>query len=93
MASRRWLPILLGTVLVLCVGLAALVGSCAWFVRKQVHVSEQSSRADYERVAEKVLQRFEGVPPLVEDGAVPLVSPRDRTPVAFAEVADSKPGH
>ena len=75
MASRRWLPILLGTVLVLCVGLAALVGSCAWFVRKQVHVSEQSSRADYEREAEKVLQRFEGVLPLVEDGeSGPMIS-------------------
>ncbi len=68
MASRRWLPVLLGTALVLSLGLIALVGSCAYFVRKQVQVSDKSSAADYEREAARVLRHFEGVPPLVEDG-------------------------
>ncbi len=68
MATRRWLPVLLGIVLVLCVGLAALVGSCAYLVRQQVQVSEQSSMDDYERAAAAVLERFDGVPPLIEDG-------------------------
>jgi hypothetical protein len=69
MASRRWLPILLGILLVLLIGIGGLVGSCAYLVRKQVQVREQSSPGDYEREAAAVLQRFEGIPPLVEDGA------------------------
>ncbi len=67
MTSRRWVPIVVGIVLVLLVGLAGLVGSCAYLVRRQVQVREQSSARDYEREAADVLRRFEGVPPLVED--------------------------
>ena len=68
MASRRWLPIVLGILLVLLVGIGGLIGSCAYLVRQQVHVRERSSVADYDREAAAVLRRFEGVPPLVEDG-------------------------
>ena len=68
MASRRWLHVLVGVVLVLGIGTAGLVGSCAYLFRKQVHVQEQSSASDYEREAAAVLSRFDGVPPLVEDG-------------------------
>jgi hypothetical protein len=68
MASRRWLPIVLGIALVLCVGVVGLVGSCAYLVHNQVQVRERSSAGDYEREAAAVLGRFDGVPPLVEDG-------------------------
>ena len=68
MASRRWIPIALGCLLVCLAGLAALVGSCAYLVRQQVHVQERSTEADYEREAAAVLARFDGVPALVEDG-------------------------
>jgi hypothetical protein len=68
MATRRWIPIVLGVLLVLVVGMAALVGSCAYLVRRQVQVREASSVSDYEREASTILKRFEGVPPLVEDG-------------------------
>lgn len=68
MASRRWIPIVLGVLLVLFVGMAALIGSCAYMVRKQVHVKESVSIDDYEREVAAILRRFEGVPPLIEDG-------------------------
>lgn len=68
MASRRWLPILLGVLLVLVLAFGGLVGGCAYLVRRQVQVSEQSSVSDYEREASAVLRRFPGVPALVEDG-------------------------
>ena len=77
MASRRWIPIALGCLLILIIGAGALVGSCAYVVRQQVRVQEQSSESDYEREATGVLQRFEGVPVLVEDGATgPSISRR-----------------
>lgn len=69
MASRRWIPIALGCLLVCLAGVGALVGSCAYLVRQQVHVQERSSERDYEREAAAVLSRFEGVPALVEDSA------------------------
>ena len=88
MASRRWLLIVLGVVLVLFLGMAALAGSCAYLVRQQVQVKEQSSAAEYEREAAAVLARFEGVPTLVEDGASgprlskpALAARQQRTPV------------
>ena len=68
MASRRWIPIALGCLLVCLAGLGALVGSCAYLVRQQVRVQVLSSEQDYEREAAAVLARFEGVPALVEDG-------------------------
>ena len=77
MASRRWIPIALGCLLILVIGTGAVVGSCAYLVRKQVHVRERSSEADYEREATQVLERFEGVPVLVEDGSMgPSISRR-----------------
>lgn len=80
MSSRRWLPVLIGVLLVLLVGIGGLVGSCAYLVRKQVHVREQSSAGDYDREAAAVLQRFEGIPPLVEDGTSgPAVSQKALT--------------
>lgn len=68
MAVRRWLPIVLGVLLVLILGLGGLVGSCAYLVRRQVRVMPQSSLGEYEREAQGVLRRFPGVPVLVEDG-------------------------
>jgi hypothetical protein len=68
MATRRWIPIVLGVLLILAVGMAGVIGSCAYLVRQQVQVREQSSVGDYEREAARVLGRFDGVPPLVEDG-------------------------
>lgn len=68
MATRRWIPIALGVLLVLFVGMAALVGSCAYLVRQQVQVRESSSLGDYDREAATILKRFEGVAPLIEDG-------------------------
>lgn len=68
MAPRRWIPIVLGVLLVLVVAVGGLIGSCVYLFRQQVQVRERSSVADYEREAAAVLKRFEGVPPLVEDG-------------------------
>ncbi len=68
MPTRRWVPIVLGVLLVLVVGMAALVGSCAYLVRQQVQVRESSSLVEYEREAATIMKRFEDVPPLVEDG-------------------------
>lgn len=77
MASRRWLQVLIGLALVFLVGLAGLIGSCAYLMRQQVHVRHRSSAADYEREAAVVLERYKGVPPLVEDGpSGPTVSQR-----------------
>lgn len=77
MAKRRWLPIVLGVLLVLVVGMAALIGSCAYMVRQQVQVRESASLSDYEREAEAILERFKGVPPLIEDGpSGPAISRR-----------------
>jgi hypothetical protein len=77
MAKRRWLPIVLGVVLLLFVGMAALIGSCAYMVRQQVQVRQSASLADYEREAAAILERFKGVPPLIEDGpSGPAVSRR-----------------
>lgn len=59
---------MLGVVLVLFVGMAALVGSCAYLVKRQVQVRQSASIGDYEREASVILKRFEGVPPLIEDG-------------------------
>jgi len=67
-ARRRWLPIVLGVLLVLLVGVGGLVGSCAYLVRRQVQVTPRSSAAEYEREAAAILERFPGVPVLVEDG-------------------------
>ncbi len=68
MATRRWLPIVIGVLLVLLAGMGALVGSCAYLIRQQVRVDQSSSIDDYEREASRILQRFEGVTPLIEDG-------------------------
>lgn len=76
MTSRRWILIALGVLLFFVLGMGALVGSCAYLVRKQVQVREQSSSADYERESTVILRRFKGVPPLVEDTpSGPRVSP------------------
>ncbi|HTV03102.1 MAG TPA: hypothetical protein VMF13_21315 [Luteitalea sp.] len=77
MASRRWIPIALGCLLIVVIGAGAIVGSCAYLVRKQVQVQERSSEGDYEREAAKILERFDGVPVLVEDGSMgPSISRR-----------------
>lgn len=68
MATRRWIPIVLGVLFALVLAIAALAGSCAYLVRKQVQVRESASVTDYEREAASILKRFEGVPPLVVDG-------------------------
>jgi hypothetical protein len=68
MAIRRWLAVLLGVLFVLVLGMMALAGSCAYMVRKQVQVREAASVGDYEREAAAILERFEGVPPLVVQG-------------------------
>lgn len=68
MAVRRWLPIVLGALLVLVLILGGLVGSCAYLVRRQVRVMSQSSLGEYDREARGILRRFPGVPILVEDG-------------------------
>jgi hypothetical protein len=68
MAIRRWLAVLLGVLFVLVLGMMALAGSCAYMVRKQVQVREAASVGDYEREAAAILERFEGVPPLVVHG-------------------------
>ena len=68
MALRRWLPIVLGVLLVLVLALGGLVGGCAYLVRRQVQVTGQASVAEYDREAEAILKRFAGVPVLVEDG-------------------------
>jgi hypothetical protein len=75
MATRRWIPIVLGVLLVLFLGMAALIGSCAYMVHKQVQVREAASLGDYEREAAAIMTRFKGVPPLIEDGpSGPVVS-------------------
>ena len=77
MATRRWIPVVLGVLLVLVVGMAALVGSCAYLVRQQVQVRESASSVDYEREVAQVMKRFDGVPPLIEDGpSGPAISRR-----------------
>lgn len=68
MAQRRWVPIVLGVLLVLVLAIAALAGSCAYIVHKQVQVRESATLAEYEREASSILERFAGVPPLVVDG-------------------------
>lgn len=68
MAMRRWVPIVLGVLVTLVVGMIALVGSCAYLVRKQVQVTQAAAAGDYEREAAAVLKRFPGVPPLVVEG-------------------------
>ena len=68
MAIRRWVPIVLGVVVLLVIAMGALVGSCAYMVRKQVDVRQSASPADYDRAAADVRARFTGVPTLVEDG-------------------------
>jgi hypothetical protein len=80
MGSRRWIPIALGCLLIVVLGTGAVVGSCAYLVRNQVQVQERSSEADYEREAAQVLERFKGVPVLVEDGSMgPSISRRALT--------------
>ena len=68
MALRRWLPILLGVLLVLVLVLGGLAGGCAYLVRRQVQVTAGSTAAEYDREAERILERFRGVPVLVEEG-------------------------
>jgi len=68
MAIRRWLAVVLGVLLVLVLGMIALAGSCAYLVHKQVQVRQSASVGDYEREANEILKRFEGVPPLVVQG-------------------------
>jgi hypothetical protein len=67
-AVRRWLPIVLGVLLVLVLGIGGLIGSCAYMVRRQVQVTARTSVAEYDREANAILRRFPGVPVLVEDG-------------------------
>lgn len=77
MARRRWVVIVLGVLLTLFVGMAAVVGSCALMIRRQVQVTAVTSVAEYEREAAAILARFDGVPPLIEDGpSGPAVSRR-----------------
>lgn len=68
MAIRRWLAVVLGVLLVLVLGMIVLAGSCAYLVHKQVQVRQSASVGDYEREANEILKRFEGVPPLVVQG-------------------------
>ena len=87
MAMRRWIPIVLGVLLVLVLGITALTGSCAYMVHKQVQVGQSASVGDYEREAAAVMTRFEGVPPLIwrAPPARPSRarrSPRDRSAAA-----------
>lgn len=67
MATRRWVQVLLGVLLVITLGVIALAASCAYLVRKQVQVTDSSSAAEFDREAAAVLARFKGVPALVED--------------------------
>lgn len=59
---------MLGALLVFLLGVAALIGSCAYVVRQQVQVRQSASIGDFEREAARVMARFEGVPALIEDG-------------------------
>ena len=68
MAVRRWLPIVLGMLMVLVLGIIALAGSCAYVVRQQVAVTSAASVNDYEREAAVILKRFAGVAPIVVSG-------------------------
>jgi hypothetical protein len=68
MAMRRWVPIVLGVVATLVLGMIALAGSCAYLVHKQVQVTQAASASDYDREAAAILARFPGVPPLVVEG-------------------------
>ena len=65
---RRWLPIVLGVLFVLVLGVGGLIGSCAYLVRRQVQVTPRTSLAEYDRETNAILKRFPGVPVLVEDG-------------------------
>lgn len=67
MAMQRWVKVLLGVVLVFTLGVIALAGSCAWMVRKQVRVTQVTSSADFDREAAAVIDRFKGVPALLEE--------------------------
>ena len=67
MSTRRWVQVALAVLLVITIGVIALAGSCAYLVRQQVRVTDASTTADFEREAAAVLQRFKGVPALVED--------------------------
>ena len=68
MAVRRWIPIVLGLLAALVLGMVVLAGSCAYLVRKQVQVTQAASVGDYDREAAAILGRFPGVPPLVVEG-------------------------
>ena len=68
MATRRWIPFVLGALFALVLAIAALAGSCAYMMRKQVQVRETASAGDFDREAAAILERFEGVPTLVLDG-------------------------
>ena len=67
MATQRWVKVLLGVLLVFTLGVIALAGSCALMVRKQVRVTEGTSPADFDREVTRVLERFQGVPTLLEE--------------------------
>lgn len=69
MAVRRWVPIVLGVLAVLVLGIIALAGSCAYAVRQQVAVTSAASVGDFEREAEGILKRFPGRSPIVVSGA------------------------
>ncbi|MBA2356474.1 MAG: hypothetical protein H0V80_17625 [Acidobacteria bacterium] len=69
MASRRWLLVIVTLLGVLVLGTGVLVGSCVYLVRRQVQVRDHTSLTQYEREAAKVINRFAGVPTLVEDTA------------------------
>lgn len=67
MATRRWLQVLLGVLLLITLAVVALAASCAYLVKKQVDVRQVASPADFDREARVVLDRFKGVPALIED--------------------------
>jgi hypothetical protein len=67
MATRRWLQVLLGVLLLITLAVVALAASCAYLVKKQVDVRQVASPADFDREARAVLDRFKGVPALIED--------------------------
>lgn len=77
MAVPRWIPVAFGCLLVAGLCIVGAAGSCAYLVRQQVKVAEESTLADFEREAAAVMHRFEGIPVLVdEDGGGPAVSTR-----------------
>lgn len=67
MAQRRWVQVVLGVLLLATIAVVALAASCAYLVRKQVDVRQSVSPADFDREAGAVLDRFKGVPALIED--------------------------